>query len=72
MNLQQFIEQRSNLRHIRHAGHINKIKKEENTRILVMNPNGLSVSDRDKVQMLINKCREKQIDNLLLMEVNTK
>ena len=37
-----------------------------------MNPNGLRVSDYDKVQTLITKCKARQIDRILLSEVNTK
>ena len=37
-----------------------------------MNPNGLRVSEHDKVQTLITKCKARQIDRILLSEVNTK
>ena len=37
-----------------------------------MNPNRLRVSDHNKVQTLITKCKGRQIDGILLSEVNTK
>ena len=37
-----------------------------------MNPNRLRVSGYNKVETLITKCKVRQIDGILLSEVNTK
>ena len=40
--------------------------------MLVLNPNGLRTTNTKKLNMLIEKCKEMQIDILLMSEVNMK
>ena len=59
INIQHFIEQNNQQRYIKNERVIDKIKKYENTRLLILNPNRLRVTDSNKIQTLINKCKDK-------------
>ena len=55
INIQFFMQQRMQNRVIRNEGYIDRIKKLENTRILILNLKGLRCSNDNKIQILINK-----------------
>ena len=52
--------------------HIDKVKQRDNTRLLILNPNGLRPSNEAKLNMFIESCAQKQINSALLSKVNTK
>ena len=57
---------------IRNDGYIENVKNTSNTRILSLNPRGLSPSNDSKIEMLLEACCKYQIDVILLNETNTK
>lgn len=69
-SMRMYIDQ--NDRTIKHKGYIDTIKAPFNTRILSINTCGFALSNDDKVEMMIEKCKELGIDVLLLNETNTK
>lgn len=69
-SMRMYIDQHD--RTIKHKGYIDTIKAPFNTRILSINTCGFAPSNDDKVEMMIEKCKELRIDVLLLNETNTK
>ena len=57
---------------ILNPGYLDKVKRNENTRILVINPYSLRLSNDDKINMLIHKCQNRTIDAMILSETNLK
>ena len=53
-------------------GHVDKIKSNENVRILALNPRGLDPWNDQKMNMFVTSCKQHQIDIALLNETNTK
>ena len=72
ININYYIKQRIQQRIIRNKGYLNETKKSKNTRILILNLNRLRCSDSNKIQMIIEKLKEMQIDSYLLTETNIK
>ena len=48
------------------------MKKSENIRLSVLNPDKMRLTNIEKVKILIEECKEKQIDRIILAKVNTK
>ena len=52
--------------------YLDEVKRNENTRILVINPYGLRLSNDNKINMLIHECQNRTIDAMILSETNIK
>ena len=57
---------------IEHKGHINSIKALFNARMLPVNACGFVPLYSEKIEMIIEKCQEIEINILLLSETSTK
>ena len=57
---------------VMNQGHVNKIKSNENVRILALNSRGLDPRNDQKMNIFVNSCKQHQIDIALLNETNAK
>jgi len=57
---------------IRNCGYIDVIKAVNNICFLVLNPRGINPWNDYKCEMLINTCKDFQVDIALLNETNVK
>ena len=57
---------------IRNSRYIDAIKAVDNIRFLVLNPRGINPWNNYKCEMLINACKDFQVDIALLNETNIK
>ena len=72
---QQIIEQYTQLSiriAIINREYIDESKLVKNTRLLILNLSGIRPTNEEKINMLAHSCKEKQIDGVIISQVNTK
>ena len=52
--------------------YINEFKLVKNTRLLILDPNRMRPTNKEKINTLVHSCKEKQIDGVIISEVNIK
>ena len=57
---------------IQHQGYADNLKLSENARMLTINIKGIDPWNNHQMEMLLESCKECQIDVLLLCETNVK
>ena len=71
INMRLFISKNPQ-RAIMNVGYLDSVKSIYNTRILLLNLNRLRLSNEAKISMFIESYSQKQINGVLLYEINTK
>ena len=59
-------------REIVHRGHINAEKRETSTRIMSINANSFSYKNEEKIDQMIDFCKNNKIDIVMISETNCK